>query len=306
MSRTTLRAKPFTILAGLILAAYYTIGLSAGAFAGGSRDRDGDGMPNKWEAANGLNPDKPNADGNPDHDSLRNLGEFRNDTDPKEEDTDEDGIDDGDEVKEFDTDPTDDDSDDDGVEDGDDDSDDDGVDDEDEDDTGESCRADDDDSDHDGIDDEDENENESDPDDADSDDDGIDDGNEDLDDDGVDEEDDDDADVDECEDEELGEDDDDAFATIVSFDQSTGTLTLQTTSGNSVAATVTETTEIEWEDADCSPSGSEEGTTADLQPGVQVSDLDLDESTGALEEIELYCDDDGDEPDDDGDEPDQD
>lgn len=306
MSATSLlRRKPLHLLVGLLLAAYYMVGLSAVAFAGSSGgDRDHDGMPNKWEVANGLDPNKANADGNPDHDALRNLGEYKNDTDPKDEDTDQDGIDDGDEVKEFETDPTDEDSDDDGTPDGDDDSDEDGIDDEDEDDGDENCKADDDDSDDDGIDDEDENEVGSDPDNADSDDDGIDDGNEDLDEDGVDEEDDDDAEVDECEDEELEEDDDDAFATIVSFDEATGTLTLQTTDGTSVVATVTDATEIEWEDADCSPSGSEEGTTADLQAGVPVSDLDFDEDTGTVEEIELYCNDGG-EGSDDGDDEDE-
>lgn len=92
-----------------------------------ARDGDGDGMPNRWEKAHGLNPGRPNARGNPDADGLRNLAEFRNGTDPLVADSDDDGLTDGDEVKDFETDPTDPDTDGDGIVDGDDDSDEDGV-----------------------------------------------------------------------------------------------------------------------------------------------------------------------------------
>lgn len=282
-----LSTKPVRILAGLILAAYYVIGLSAGAFAA-SRDRDGDRMPDRWEINHGLNPDSANGKKDADKDGLKNVAEFRHGADPRDEDSDDDGSDDGDEVKVFDTDVDDEDDDNDGTLDGDEDSDGDGIEDEDEDDGDERCRKDDDDSDVDGVDDEDENEVSFDAVDEDSDDDGILDGNEDADEDGVDEEDEDDADDDACESEELGEDEDDAFATIVSYDSATGTLTFNNGTQD-IVGTVTVETEIEWEDDDCSPAGEEEAGTADLQTGIQLSDVDFDDDSGTIEELELYC-----------------
>ncbi len=67
-----------------------------------------------------LNAHHANAKGDPDHDGLNNLGEFRHDTRPHSADTDDDGDDDGDEVHDgcASTDPTDSDTDGDGVEDG--------------------------------------------------------------------------------------------------------------------------------------------------------------------------------------------
>lgn len=63
---------------------------------GSSNDTDGDGMTNAWETSHGLNPfDPADAGGDPDRDGLTNLAEFRAGTDPQEEDTDGDGIPDG-------------------------------------------------------------------------------------------------------------------------------------------------------------------------------------------------------------------
>ncbi|MFP4500984.1 MAG: BACON domain-containing protein [Candidatus Hydrogenedentota bacterium] len=62
----------------------------------GSADEDGDGLPNDWELANGLDPLDPTgdngADGDPDNDGLTNLEEFRMDTDPQAADSDGDGL----------------------------------------------------------------------------------------------------------------------------------------------------------------------------------------------------------------------
>ena len=75
-----------------------------------ARDRDHDGMGDRWEARHHAS--SPRAD--LDHDGLRNRAEFRHHTNPRDADTDNDGLDDGDEVRTH-NDPRDRDSDDDGV-----------------------------------------------------------------------------------------------------------------------------------------------------------------------------------------------
>ena len=65
-------------------------------------DSDGDGMPDGWEFDNGLDPrlhdgeDGPHGD--PDHDDLPNLDEFRAGSDPGQAHSDGDGLEDGEEV----------------------------------------------------------------------------------------------------------------------------------------------------------------------------------------------------------------
>ncbi len=129
--------KVTRLAVGLLLIAVVGLGYLATSAGAAGRDRDGDGMPNRWEVNHGLNANRANARGDKDHDGLRNLGEFRHHTDPTDVDSDDDGSDDTDEVRHHGTDPTDADSDDDGILDGNEDSDDDGIDDEDEDDADE-------------------------------------------------------------------------------------------------------------------------------------------------------------------------
>jgi hypothetical protein len=92
----------------------------------------------------------------------------------------------------------------------------------------------------------------------------------------------------------------------VSFDEATSTLTLQSTSGHTLTLEITEDTEIEIEGdpaptaqpaADEDSEGDEEseeenddreGTTADLVPGAQVAEIEIDDDNGTLEEITLY------------------
>lgn len=269
-------------LSGLALSS----GTLAAAAAQAERgDRDGDAMPDQWEVRHGLNPDRPDARGDRDRDGLSNLGELRRGGDPRDEDTDNDGHDDGDEVRDGQrgTVIDDRDSDEDGTLDGDEDSDRDGVDNEDEDDARESCSGDDDDRDEDELSDEDENDYGYRAGDDDSDNDGIIDGDEDSNDDGQSNEDDDDSDDDSCT--EDSEDSDDLLGTIVSFDAATGRLVINSVHSGVVTYVVTGDTEIEY---DSSGSGSgEDGSTADLVTGAVVTEVDVDDDTGALEEIEL-------------------
>jgi hypothetical protein len=79
----------------------------------------GDGIPDDWKVAHGLDPNSPTvAFEDPDGDGLTNLEEFQQGTDPHNPDTDGDGLSDGDEVHKYHTNPLLRDTDGDGVSDG--------------------------------------------------------------------------------------------------------------------------------------------------------------------------------------------
>jgi len=266
--------------------------MSSGPATARSNDADGDGMPNRWERANGLRVHHADGARDADKDQLSNLKEYLRHALPQDEDSDNDGHDDGDEVYDDTrkTDVDDADTDDDGMEDGDEDSDHDDTDNEDEDDATENCIAADDDRDSDDVADEDENEMGGSVRNPDSDDDGTEDGDEDSDEDGESDEDEDDSDSDDCDGDEDGdgeddEDSDDFLGTIAAFDSTTDALTIDTTGGFALTFEVNEGTEVEWEDH--SGHGGGDASEADLQPGVGVAEVDIDEETGALEEIEI-------------------
>jgi hypothetical protein len=283
MTVTSHRPRRLALLLSVSALALGSTLISSPAWSA-DRDRDGDGMPNHWESRHGLNPDQANGRGDKDHDGLTNIAEFRHHSDPSDEDTDADGEDDGDEVHDGvrGTSVTDDDTDDDGVVDGDEDSDHDGTDNEDEDDATETCGRDDDDSDTDGVSDEDENDHGTSASDDDSDDDGVLDGDEDSDHDGQSDEDDDDSLEDSCSDD--SEDSDDLLGPIVSFDDVTGDLVIDTLVSGQLTFVVTADTDIEF---DSSGHGSgADGDTSDLVAGAIVNEVDLADD-GTLEDIEL-------------------
>ncbi|WP_205508320.1 hypothetical protein, partial [Stenotrophomonas indicatrix] len=55
-------------------------------------DRNDDGIPDGWEKRHGLSLGKDQAKRDQDRDALRNLGEYRNRTNPRSADTDRDGL----------------------------------------------------------------------------------------------------------------------------------------------------------------------------------------------------------------------
>jgi len=81
-------------------------------------DADQDGMPDGWEVDNDLDPLTDDTLDDDDADGLNNLAEYHYKTNPKAEDSDGDGLSDGEEVSIHGTDPNDHDSDDDGLSDG--------------------------------------------------------------------------------------------------------------------------------------------------------------------------------------------
>ena len=85
--------------AGLLAAAIvalFAVAVPAGA---ASKDRNGDGIPDRWEKRHGLSLKKNQAKLDQDRDGLKNRGEWRNATDPRDRDSDDDGVADGREVK---------------------------------------------------------------------------------------------------------------------------------------------------------------------------------------------------------------
>lgn len=127
-------------LKGLTVAGAGALALLLAGFAGTAvaKDRNGDGLPDRWEKQNQLSLKVDQAKRDQDRDSLNNRAEFRSHTDPLDADSDDDGTQDGDEDRDHDgvdnhneqqegTLPNDKDSDDDGVKDGKEDADHDGL-----------------------------------------------------------------------------------------------------------------------------------------------------------------------------------
>src|SRR6184192_594061 len=105
MSRTISR---FLIaLAAMAVAAAFAFIVAPGADAqrhhkSHSGDRNRDRIPDRWERRYHLSLRVNQARRDQDHDGLTNLGEFESHTNPRDADTDNDGIEDGDEDRDHD------------------------------------------------------------------------------------------------------------------------------------------------------------------------------------------------------------
>ena len=92
---------PKTLVLALVALSYAATAAS-GAVA---RDRDHDGLPDRWERRHHISTSKKSAKKDPDHDRLRNMREFRLRTNPRSKDTDRDGLRDRAEVRRYHTNP---------------------------------------------------------------------------------------------------------------------------------------------------------------------------------------------------------
>jgi hypothetical protein len=92
--------------------------IATAASGAAPRDRDHDGLSDRWEKRYHLSTSKKSEKGDPDHDGLRNLREYRLRTNPRRKDTDRDGLRDRAEIRRYHTNPRKKDTDGDGYSDG--------------------------------------------------------------------------------------------------------------------------------------------------------------------------------------------
>jgi hypothetical protein len=79
--------------------------IATAASGAAARDRDHDGLPDRWEKRHHLSTSKKSGKRDPDRDRLRNRGEYRHHTNPRRKDTDRDGLRDRAEVRRHHTNP---------------------------------------------------------------------------------------------------------------------------------------------------------------------------------------------------------
>ena len=102
----------------LVMPVLMLVCVLAPAASAAARDRDGDGLPDRWERKFHLSITKKSGKGDPDHDRLSNRREHRLRTNPRKKDTDGDGLRDRAEVRRYKTNPRKKDTDKDGFSDG--------------------------------------------------------------------------------------------------------------------------------------------------------------------------------------------
>jgi hypothetical protein len=90
MSKRTIR---ILLLLAVACTALLVVAATGSARSGG--DRNGDRIPDRWERAHHLSLKVNQAKRDQDHDGLRNRAEFLAGTDPRNDDSDDDGIEDG-------------------------------------------------------------------------------------------------------------------------------------------------------------------------------------------------------------------
>ncbi len=112
------RTSPYRTIRLAVAMALGVLAIFALPSLAAAKDRNNDRIPDRWEKRHHLSLNVKQTRRDQDSDHLKNLGEFRQGTSPRDADSDNDGIVDGKETAVGD-DPADDDSDDDGVEDGD-------------------------------------------------------------------------------------------------------------------------------------------------------------------------------------------
>ena len=81
----------------IALAAIAAIAFAIAPAASAAKDRNDDGIPDRWERKHHLSLKVNQAKKDQDGDALRNRGEFRAGMDPRDDDSDDDGVEDGDE-----------------------------------------------------------------------------------------------------------------------------------------------------------------------------------------------------------------
>lgn len=89
------KLKMYVLLGGLVAA----LSLASVGIAAKPRDANGDKLPDRWEKRHKLSLKVNQAKRDQDRDGVRNRGEFRLGTDPRDADTDDDGTDDGEDRK---------------------------------------------------------------------------------------------------------------------------------------------------------------------------------------------------------------
>jgi hypothetical protein len=89
----------------LLLLPLLVLPLLAGTASAAPRDRDRDGLPDRWEKRYHLSTKKKSGKGDADRDGLRNRREYRLRTNPRKKDTDGDGLRDRAEVRRYKTNP---------------------------------------------------------------------------------------------------------------------------------------------------------------------------------------------------------
>jgi hypothetical protein len=74
----------------IVVLAFALLVIPASSALAAPRDRDHDGLPDRWERQHGLSVHRASANGDADHDRVDNRNEYREGTDPRRRDTDRD------------------------------------------------------------------------------------------------------------------------------------------------------------------------------------------------------------------------